>query len=265
MKTADFLADCMEHYADTHRPYIYGTFGQILTVPLLEYKASQYPSRLGPARVKYAKEHYIGKRTDDCIGAIKNCYWLPGDNFDADPVYDWKTDWSADTTFAKAKVKGAISTIPKRRGICVRYPGHVGVLVDPVNMIVVEGRGFNYGCVRTKLSERRWTDWYEHPCFSYETKPVPTPTPKPSGGEYDVKVKTLKRNPDGSAMKDPNVLVFQSMMNTLEIKDDDGKSLEEDLSYGKRSEQACKRFQRLKGLKDDGVCGPLTWDRIANG
>ena len=156
-KTADFLADCFEHYADTHRPYIYGTFGKVLTEALLLQKAKQYPSRLGPARVEYAKKHYIGKRTDDCVGGEKNVAWLPGNDPDADPIYDPKTDWSADTTFSKATVKGPIKTIPKRRGICVRYKGHTGVLVDPVNMIVVEFRGFDYGCVRTKLSERGWT------------------------------------------------------------------------------------------------------------
>ena len=80
-----------------------------------------------------------------------------------------------------------------------------------------------------------------------------------------MKVKTLKRNADGSAMVDPNVLVFQSMMNTLKIRDDDGRELVEDSHYGKRSEQACKRFQKLRGLTVDGKCGPATWDEIANG
>ena len=167
-KTADFLADCFEHYADTHRPYIYGTYGMILTLDRLEWCARTYPRYLSPARVEYAKKHYLGKRTDDCVGGEKNVAWLPGTDPDANPIYDPDTDWSADTTFSKATVKGPIKTIPKRRGICVRYPGHTGVLVDPVNMIVVEFRGFDYGCVRTKLSERKWTDWFEHPLFDYK-------------------------------------------------------------------------------------------------
>lgn len=268
-KTADQLADFMEYCVDMHRPYIYGTFGQVLTLSLLMYKASCYPSRLGPARVEYAKEHYLGKRTDDCVGGIKNYLWLPGNDFDADPVYDGNTDWSADTTFSKATVKGSISTMPKKRGICVRYKGHVGVYVGKKNGVdtVAEFRGFNYGAVYTKLSDRAWSDWYEHPLIDYsaEPGPEPGPTPTPGGGTYNVEVKTLKRNADGTAMKDPNVLVFQSMMNTLGITDDDGRALAEDSSYGKRSEQACKRFQAKKGLVVDGKCGPKTWDKIANG
>ena len=120
-KTADFLADCFEHYADTHRPYIYGTYGMILTLDRLEWCARTYPRYLSPARVEYAKKHYLGKRTDDCVGGEKNVAWLPGTDPDANPIYDPDTDWSADTTFSKATVKGPIKTIPKRRGICTTF------------------------------------------------------------------------------------------------------------------------------------------------
>ena len=93
--------------------------------------------------------------------------------------------------------------------------------------------------------------------------PEPEPTPEPE--KIELKVKVLKRNADGSAMSDPNVLVFQSMMNTLKIRDDSGSELKLDSHYGKRSEQCCRRFQTKKGLKVDGICGPATWDKIANG
>ena len=93
----------------------------------------------------------------------------------------------------------------------------------------------------------------------------PEPTTEPEPEVIEVNVKTLKRKSDGSAMVDPNVLMFQSMMNTFEIRDDSGSELKLDSHYGKRSEQCCRRFQSKNGLKVDGICGPATWDKIANG
>ena len=94
-----------------------------------------------------------------------------------------------------------------------------------------------------------------------DTKPEPEPEDKPSAeGGNEVKVETLKKGMHGR-----NVLMFQSMMNTLEIKDDEGKKLAEDSSYGERSRQACIRYQKKVGLSADGICGPKTWDKIANG
>lgn len=263
MKTAEGLARFAEQCAAVLTPYIYATYGAILTERKLAEVRKLYPARLSETRYQYARKHYIGKQTNDCYGMIKRYKWTGGDAENPaitdPPKYDPKTDVNANTAYEKAKVKGPIKTLPEVRGICVRYPGHVGVYLG--NGKVSEARGFDYGTVITNLKDRKWTHWYQEEGISYD-QPEPQPTP---GGEYDVKVKTLKRNADGSAMVDPNVLVFQSMMNTLKIRDDEGKELVCDSHYGKRSEQACKRFQRLKKIEVDGKCGPMTWDKIANG
>ena len=247
-KTADFLADCFEHYADTHRPYIYGTYGMILTLDRLEWCARTYPRYLSPARVEYAKKHYLGKRTDDCVGGEKNVAWLPGTNPDANPIYDPDTDWSADTTFSKATVKGPIKTIPKRRGICVRYQGHTGVLVDPVNMIVVEFRGFDYGCVRTKLSERKWTDWFEHPLFDYKQE-----------DKCMVELPILR-----IGMQDTNgsVTSWQGLMALYNYKDDSGTVIKVDGKFGPKCEQGTKNVQKKHGLPQTGVVDAATWQAL---
>ena len=118
---ANFAIGCLG------RPYIYGTYGQILTERLLVDRAKTYPSRLGPERVKYAREHYLGKRVSDCEGMIKNYLWAetPNDT----PMYNASQDLSANGAFEKATVKGKIGTIPEVPGICVRYNGHVGVYI----------------------------------------------------------------------------------------------------------------------------------------
>ena len=52
---------------------------------------------------------------------------------------------------------GKIATLPDVPGILVFSPAHVGVYVGDED--VVEARGFNYGVVRTKVSERSWVNW----------------------------------------------------------------------------------------------------------
>lgn len=262
MKTGEGLALFAEKAAAAKTPYIYSTFGQVLTERKLAEVRRLYPDRMSEKRYQYARDHYVGRRTNDCYGLVKRYRWSGGDaenpSLDDIPIYDGKTDVNANTAYQKAKVKGPIKSIPEVRGLIVWKPGHVGVYLG--NGRVAEARGFDYGTVITKLSDRPWTNWFQEAGISYDQQPTPTP-----GGGFDVKVKTLKRNADGSAMVDPNVLVFQSMMNTLKIRDDDGRELVEDSHYGKRSEQACKRFQKMRGLTVDGKCGPATWDEIANG
>lgn len=262
MKTGEGLARYAEAAAIVLTPYIYATFGQILTERKLAEVRRLYPERMSEKRYQYARKHYVGKRTNDCYGLIKRYKWSGGDaenpSLDDTPIYNGKEDINANAAYQKATVKGKISTIPEIRGLIVWKPGHVGVYLG--NGRVAEARGFDFGTVISKLSDRPFTHWFQEVGISYDQQPTPTP-----GGGFDVKVKTLKRNADGSAMVDPNVLVFQSMMNTLKIRDDEGKELVCDSHYGKRSEQACKRFQRLKKLEVDGKCGPKTWDKIANG
>jgi peptidoglycan hydrolase-like protein with peptidoglycan-binding domain len=262
MKTGEGLALFAEKAAIAKTPYIYATFGQILTERKLSEVRRLYPERMSEKRYQYARGHYVGKRTNDCYGLVKRYKWSGGGaenpSLDDTPIYDGSSDVNANTAYQKATVKGKISTIPEVRGLIVWKPGHVGVYLG--NGRVAEARGFDFGTVITKLSDRPWTNWFQEVGINYDQHPTPTP-----GGGFEVKVKTLKRNADGSAMVDPNVLVFQSMMNTLKIRDDDGRELVEDSHYGKRSEQACKRFQKLRGLTVDGKCGPATWNEIANG
>ena len=75
------------------------------------------------------------------------------------------SDKSADGMFNLATIKGKINTMPDTIGLCVRYKGHVGVYIG--NNEVIEARGADYGVVKTKLSERGWTDWYECPYLNY--------------------------------------------------------------------------------------------------
>jgi len=148
--------------------YVYGTIGQILTESILKQKQQQYPDNINKY-LDYIKANYMGKRTVDCVNLIKSYLWW--DNQKNDVVYDIKYDkyegtWmSADGAFSKATEKGDISTIPEIPGICVRYPGHIGVYIG--NGEVIEARGTKYGVVKTKLKDRAWTHWLKYPGIEY--------------------------------------------------------------------------------------------------
>lgn len=226
------------------RPYIYGTYGQILTERLLVSKAAQYPNKLTAARVKKARESFIGKRVSDCHGLIKNYLWA-GSPDDA-PIYQAAQDISADEAFNRAKVKGRIDTIPERPGVCVRYAGHVGVYIGHGD--VIEARGFDYGTVKTKLTARKWSDWYEHPFIEYRHE------------DEEVTYMILSKGAKGlKAVKS-----LQILLNGYGYKDQNGQSLVVDGSYGGKTEYAVKQFQTKNGLPASGVCDVRTWERLIN-
>lgn len=80
-------------------------------------------------------------------------------------------------------------------------------------------------------------------------------------------------NKDGSEPQPPtipgrvagansDVLELQKLFNRLEIRDHEGKVLEEDGSFGPRTTQAAKRFQQVAGITVDGKVGKQTMGAI---
>lgn len=148
--------------------YVYGTIGQVLTEAILKQKQIQYPDKIN-RYIDFIRKNWLGKRTADCVNLIKSYFWW--NTAKNDVVYDIKYDkyegtWmSADEAFAKATEKGDIRTMPDIPGICVRFPGHMGVYIG--NGEVIEARGTAYGVVKTKLTDRPWTHWMKYPGIVY--------------------------------------------------------------------------------------------------
>ena len=259
MKTGEGLARFAEESAAEHVPYIYATYGAILTERKLAEVRKLYPERMSDKRYQYARNHYIGKRTTDCYGMIKRYKWTGGDaenpSLNDTPIYDPKTDVNANTAFEKAKVKGPIGTIPEVRGICVRYPGHVGVYIG--NGKVSEARGFDYGTVITKLKDRKWTHWFQEDGISYESKPTP------GGDKCMVELDVLKKGSKGSSVKS-----LQMLLNGYGYKDQNGNALVVDGSFGGKTDYAVKAFQKKVYPacgEADGVVGTKTWTKLIEG
>lgn len=102
--------------------YVMGTFGQVLTVDLLEAKLQQLPDAIGPYE-DYIRANYLGVRTADCIGLIKGYSWYDPESGDINYGSNGMPDVSADQIYAQAAEKGSMATMPEIPGILVHARG----------------------------------------------------------------------------------------------------------------------------------------------
>ena len=144
--------------------YVWGTYGQVLTPELLQYKLTQYPDGVG----KYAdfiRANWLGRHTADCVGLIKGYGWLSTDTMTIDYGTHGMPDIGANEMYFNATHKGTIETMPDTPGLAVWKTGHIGVYIG--NGEVVEAMGTKYGVVKTQLEGRGWTHWLEVPYINY--------------------------------------------------------------------------------------------------
>ena len=159
------------------QPYWYGAVIYKCTESLRARKAKQYPAHYGSSRTARYRDDIAKKKVcADCVGLIKGYAWTNGgqgviESIGTDRTFSSKygghgcPDKSANGMFSYAKSKGCawgtMDTLPEVPGIALRFDGHVGVYIG--GGYAVEERGFNYGCVKTKVSSRKWTHWYQLP------------------------------------------------------------------------------------------------------
>ncbi len=241
----------LRRQAELVRPYWYGTYYLDCTRELLDKKRAQYPEHYGEGRMaRYLRDIANGQICGDCVnGAIKGAVW--SELGTRKPVYKSHgcPDTNADGMFQRCKDWGmdwgGISSLPDEAGIAVRMSGHVGIYVG--NGEVVEWRGFAYGCVLTKLSERKWVHWYRLPWVEYV-----------SGGSASkddeqpilLGARVLRRGCTGE-----DVRSLQKELLAL------GYPMEKygaDGEYGKETETAVRQFQKAVQIAQDGIYGEQT-------
>jgi hypothetical protein len=141
--------------------YVWGTFGQVLTINLLNQKTAQYPKEVGGRR-EFIQNTYLNRRVADCVGLIKSYLWWKG----GEPVYDSKTDLSADGMYGVATIKGPMITfIGNMPGLLLWKRGHIGIYVG--NDTVIEARGTTSGVISSKVNNGGWTHWLRCPGIKY--------------------------------------------------------------------------------------------------
>ena len=239
----ELAAYCEKMYANKdHWAYWYGTYGNKCTMSKYKSKKKQYPDHYGSSRTKgYMKDIEEGRRCADCVGMIKSFFWT-GNQYDTDPKYGTNNcpDKSANGMYELCKKKGKvgpISTIPDIPGVIVWKSGHIGVYVG--GGYTVEMKGFDYDCVRNKVTKGPWTNWGMLPesMIRYDDAPVPEPEKL---GDRD-----LKKGCEGDDVKE-----LQNDLLKL------GYSLPKygaDGDFGSETVKAVKAFQKEYGLPVDGV------------
>lgn len=151
-------------------PYVMGTNGKQLTKSMYQDLIKRNPSKWFTLARRLKVKSWVGQVTTDCHGLIE---WFVREQSGE------KYDTTANGAFLAATEKGEMETMPELIGVCVRYPGHVGVYIG--GGYVVEARGFDYGTCITKLNTRPWTDWYKHPRIKYDSTALPAPSPQKIG------------------------------------------------------------------------------------
>ncbi len=235
------------------RPYWYGTYYLPCTQELLSKKKAQYPEHYGESRMeKYLRDIAAGQICGDCVnGAIKGAVW--SELGTRAPVYRSHDcpDTNADGMFHRCKEWGmdwgGISSMPDEPGIAVRMSGHVGIYVGRGE--VVEWRGFAYGCVLTRLSQRKWLHWYRLPWVEYVGANNETAVQNPSEALLPG-ARVLRRGCVGE-----DVRTLQQKLTEL------GYTLEKygaDGEYGAETAEAVRQLQKAEGLLQDGIYGEQT-------
>ena len=200
------------------QPYWYGSVVYKCTENLRARKAKQYPAHYGSSRTARYRDDIAKKKVcADCVGLIKGYNWTNGGQGVIESIGTDKTfssrygahgcpDKSANGMFSYAKSKGCawgtMDTLPEVPGIALRFDGHVGVYIG--GGYAVEERGFNYGCVKTKVSSRKWTHWYQLPFVDYGDAVFTgsgAAKPDTPASEYTLGTRTLKKGSKGTDVK----------------------------------------------------------------
>lgn len=186
----------------------------------------------------------------DCVGLIKAFFWTS--NGTAENKYQANNcpDRSANGMFSLCEKTGRIATIPNTPGLVVWNDGHIGVSIDGI--YAIEERGFNYGIVKTKISDRSWTNWGKLPAsmLEYVTGAVQDEPDDAAECPYTEPTKNLKKGAEGTGVK-----WVQWMLEGC------GYSVGSygiDGDFGSATHAAVTKFQKDQKLEVDGIVGKLT-------
>lgn len=164
-KNAHDLVAYATHAWESGWGYVWGTYGNVLTESLLEYKLQQYPDGVGKYE-DFIRANWLDGRTTDCVGLIKGYGWLDPNDLTIKYGTNGMPDITANTMYHNATVSGPISTIPDTPGLAVWMDGHIGVYIGGGE--VIEASGTKKGVVKTQLAGRDWTHWLEVPYINYD-------------------------------------------------------------------------------------------------
>lgn len=144
--------------------YVWGTYGNVLTQSLFDYKLEQYPDGVGDYK-DFIEEHWLGGRTTDCVGLIKGYGWLDAETLKIGYAVNGMPDYGADQMYKSATVSGTMEDMPEIVGLALWKEGHIGVYIG--GGYAIEAMGTKYGVVKTEVAGRGWQGWCKIPYIQY--------------------------------------------------------------------------------------------------
>lgn len=210
-------------------PYVYGAKGADgkFTQARLDWLAKNYPSMFTASYIKKAKK-FIGKACCDCSGLVS---WYTGKVLGSYQLY------------SKASVRGKMADLEKAPiGAVLWRSGHVAVYIG--NGYCVEAKGIAYGCVKTKISNTRFTHYLLFDFMEYNTVKVKI---KASSNPYKEPTTLVRRGNKGDSVK----------WVQYELKEAGFKTKVDGL-FGRGTLDDLKSFQKSSKISVDGICGPAT-------
>ena len=85
--------------------YVWGTYGNVLTQSLFDYKLEQYPEGVGNYK-DFIEDNWLGRRTADCIGLIKGYGWLDASDLTIGYAENGVPDYGANQMYQYATQNG---------------------------------------------------------------------------------------------------------------------------------------------------------------
>lgn len=158
------LVKWAKHAQESGWGYIYGTYGEICSPNLLEYKGKQYPDEVG-SYADFIRQNWLGRRTADCVGLIKGYGWYNIETEKIEIGSNNMPDIGANAMFENASEKGTIDTIPENPGLAVWHEGHIGIYIG--NGEVIQAANTSAGVIRTPIDQSGWTHWLKIPYIQY--------------------------------------------------------------------------------------------------
>ncbi len=144
--------------------YVYGTYGQVLSQPLLDSHKKIYSDEVTPY-LSFIYKNWMGRRVTDCSGLIKGYGWFDPATGAINYNTNGMPDLSADGMYQAATEKGGMDSMPDTPGLAVWMDGHIGVYVGRGE--VIESMTTTKGVVKTRLQGRGWLAWLKIPSIRY--------------------------------------------------------------------------------------------------
>ena len=154
------LAKWAENANETRWGYVPNADGNVLTKQLYKTLKEKYAEKI-PSDC----DKWVSRRACDNYNLLKSYLWYDSESRTISSDNYAISDMTVQELYSSAKKKGSIDTIPNTVGIAVINGDTIGIYVG--NNEVVYAKSVSDGVVKEKVSDGKWSLWFEIPWITY--------------------------------------------------------------------------------------------------